>query len=211
MSNENYDELISSQDNKVYFWSGITVESCNILLKKILEIENEYDPLISMGVNEQNIPSIELYINSPGGDLLAAFAIVDHILASKFKFTSIIQGNACSAATMISVVCDYRKIYKHSYMLIHELSSGTYGKHNSMNVDVICNNKMMNNIKHIYRTHTKINKDNLDDILKKDIYWNAHECLYLGLVDEIIPINKRKNFEKVELTSNMIDKCKIKK
>lgn len=82
-------------------------------------------------------------------------------------------------------------------MLIHELSSGTYGKHNSMNVDVICNNKMMNDIKHIYRTHTKINKDNLDYILKKDIYWNAHECLYLGLVDEIIPINKRKILKKL--------------
>ena len=47
----------------------------------------------------------------------------------KIPVISIIEGGAASSATMISVVCSHRIIYKNSYMLIHQLSSGVVGKY----------------------------------------------------------------------------------
>ena len=37
----------------------------------------------------------------------------------------------------------------------------------------------------IYKTHTKINKKKIPNILKHDLTWDANECLTNGLVDEI--------------------------
>jgi ATP-dependent protease ClpP protease subunit len=207
--NEN---MITVNDNKIHFWADITAESCKILLDHILEIEQKYENILSSYyTNIDNLPVIELYINSDGGTIIDALAIVDHILASKFKFVSIIQGSAASAATMISVVCDYRKIYKNAMMMIHEMSAGVRGRFSYMKDDMKCNDKLMNTIINMYIDHTKLDKKTLEMLLVKDIYWNADECLFMGLVDKVIDnikIKKRTK-RKIILTPKMINKCKI--
>jgi len=72
-------------------------------------------------------------------------------------------------------------------MLIHELRSATSWNKMSELEDEISNlKKTMENIKDIYAEHTKITRSELSKILKKDIDWDAKECLKRGLVDEII-------------------------
>jgi ATP-dependent protease ClpP protease subunit len=44
----------------------------------------------------------------------------------------------------------------------------------------------MKKIKKIYSENTKIPKEELDKILKHDIWWEAEKCLEYGLIDEII-------------------------
>ena len=56
------------------------------------------------------------------------FLLLIRVKNSKIPVVSIIEGAAASAAALISVMCDYRIIYENSYMLIHQLSSGTWGK-----------------------------------------------------------------------------------
>ena len=45
---------------------------------------------------------------------------------------------------------------------------------------------LMSMIVHIYLQETKINKNTLQDLLKKDLWLDAETCLKYGLVDEII-------------------------
>ena len=45
---------------------------------------------------------------------------------------------------------------------------------------------LMEKIKNIYKEHARIPDDVLEDILKRDIWWDAETCLNYGLVDEII-------------------------
>ena len=102
---------------------------------------------------------------------------------------SIIEGAAASAATLISVVCHERIIRKNAYMLIHQMSSGFWGKMEEIKDEIINLKKLSKNLKKIYKQHTKLdNKTSdikLNHILKRDIWWDADECLKYGLVDEI--------------------------
>lgn len=206
---------ISVNNFKIRFWTDVNNDSCKELIEHIIELEDKLDDLSgNFPVSANDLPSIELYINSPGGTVHDALAVVDHIQASKYNFVSIIEGSAASAATIISVVCDKRKIYKNAMMLIHELSSGIRGRMSFMQDDIYCCKKLMNIINNIYMGHTKISSDSLNDVLKRDIYWSADEALEIGLVDEIININKKPKFSKNKqryiINNNNLDKCSLK-
>ena len=127
-----------------------------------------------------------MHINSPGGSLFDGLAAVDYVRRSKAPVHSIVEGMAASAATLISVMAHKRSINKHSYMLIHQLSSGAIGKFEELMDDMENNKALMKAIREIYLARTKIPENLLKDILKKDIYFDAKQCLKYGLVDNIL-------------------------
>ena len=154
--------------------------------KKISDLSNKYTNYNnSLGVDPTQIP-LRLYINSYGGSVFAGFSSVDYILNSKVPIHTIIDGCAASAATIMSVVGSHRQINKHAFMLIHQLSSSSWGKFEELKDDMKNNEMLMKRIKDIYTQHTRIPKRKLTEILKHDIWWDAETCLKYGLVDEII-------------------------
>ena len=70
-------------------------------------------------------------------------------------------------------------------MLIHQLSSGLYGKYNELEDDMENNKHLMSTIKDIYKQHTTIPMKKLDEILQHDLWFDSKTCLDYGLVDEI--------------------------
>ena len=144
--------------------------------------------------------NIYLHINSFGGSVFSAFSVIDTIQNMKVPVVSIIEGAAASAATLISVMCDYRIIYKTSYMLIHQLSSGSWGKMNELEEEMENLKELMNSIKKIYKENTNIPRGELNEILKHDLWWNADICLAKGLVDEIKTTDKKYKFSKGLIT-----------
>ena len=55
--------------------------------------------------------------------------------------------------------------------------------------------ELMNKIKQIYNKHSNITDQQIDDILKHDLWWNADTCIKHGLVDQIISNHKLFQFE----------------
>ena len=78
----------------------------------------------------------------------------------------IYKSAAASAATLISVICDYRIIYKTSYMLIHQLSSGSWGKMDQLEEEMENLKELMNSIKKIYKDNTNIPRGEINEIPK---------------------------------------------
>ena len=75
---------------------------------------------------------------------------------------------------------------EHAFMLIHQLSSACWGTYEEMKDDMKNNDLLMSTIKQIYMEHTKIPKKKLNEILKRDLWWDAKTCLEYGLIDDII-------------------------
>ena len=71
-------------------------------------------------------------------------------------------------------------------MLIHQLSSGMWGKYEEQKDQMQNNDLLMDIIKDVYNKHTKIPKRKLREMLKRDLWFDAETCLEYGLVDEII-------------------------
>ena len=79
-----------------------------------------------------------------------------------------------------------RQITQNSYMLIHNISSGFWGKMHEFE-DEIKNLKLLTkDIRKMYTQYTNIKTKQLDQLLKKDLLLHAKICLSYGLVDEII-------------------------
>ena len=132
-----------------------------------------------------NETPIYLHINSYGGSVFDALSIIDTIQNCNVPIYSIIEGCAASAATLISVVCNKRYITKNSYMLIHELRSGIWGKYSEIEEEYENLTSLMDTLFSIYQENTNIkNQKTLKNLLKKDSWWNAETCLKKGLVDE---------------------------
>jgi ATP-dependent protease ClpP protease subunit len=111
---------------------------------------------------------------------------MDTILRCKVPVYTYVDGFAASAATFLTIVGNKRFISRHSYMLIHQLTSNFWGKYSEFqdakqNLDL-----MMDTIKNVYKKYTKVPVRKLNEILKHDLMWDAETCLKYGLVDEII-------------------------
>ena len=175
---------VSTLNNRIYFYSEVS-------RSKVLSLNKNIQ---SIGVKLKNhgaslcipTPDLYLHINSYGGSVFAGMAAVDYIRKSPADITTVIDGCAASAATLMSVVGKHRQINEHSFMLIHQLSTSMWGKFEDLKDDMKNNELLMKVIKGIYEEHTKIPKKELSKILKHDLWWDAKTCLKYGLVDEII-------------------------
>jgi ATP-dependent protease ClpP protease subunit len=176
---------IESVNNDIYFYAEVTRTNNLTLNKKIDSLGIKYYNF-SNSLGMENVAALNLHINSFGGSVFAGFSTVDHILNSKVPVHSIVDGCAASAATLISVVADHRYMHKHAFMLIHQLSAGSWGKYSELKDNMENNDLIMNKIKEIYQEYTKIPSKKLDEILKHDLWWDAKTCLEYGLIDEII-------------------------
>ena len=71
-------------------------------------------------------------------------------------------------------------------MLIHQPQIVWAGKHDEF-IDEIENQKnIFQTVKEIYLETTKIKEEELDELLKHELWLPAEKCLKLGLVDKII-------------------------
>ena len=175
-------------DNHIYFYDDVDVDTVLNLNKNIQEINMvikkefvKYDDFIDY----KTIP-IYIHINSFGGEMFAALSAVDAILKSDCPVYTIVEGAAASAATFISMVGKKRYITKHSFMLIHQLSTGMWGKFEELKVEMENNEMFMTVIKNMYKEYTKLTDEQLEVILKKDLWFDSTKSIEYGLVDEVL-------------------------
>ena len=171
-------------NNHLYFSADITPKTSFTLCKylRTLEIKLKMEA-ISMCSNI--IPEIYLHITTNGGCIYSAFSIIDCFNSLSIPVNTVIDSNVSSAGTIISIHGHKRYICNNSYVLIHELRSGCWGK--LAYIDDTYKNclKIQEHINQIYLDKTKINKKYLKEILVKDLELNADECIRMGIADEI--------------------------
>jgi len=174
---------IKVHNNHIYLYTPI--DNTNMLELNV-QLKKSADDLLIYSIKFDCEPApIYLHINSEGGDIFAALAVVDTIKASKIEVHSIIEGCAASAATLISISCHKRYITENSHMLIHQLSSGFWGKMTEIEDELLNLTRLMDVIKDLYKKNSNMSKAKLSTYLRKDIWWSAKTCVQNGLVDAI--------------------------
>lgn len=169
--------------NHIYFYSEVDQYTCLDLNRKIVEMNKT---LLKFSIDyDTPPPNIYLHINSMGGCLFSAFSTIDTIKNSKVPIISIVEGCAASAATVISMVCHKRYVTPNSFMLIHQLSTGANGTYENMKDGFLNDTKLMDLLYKLYQSNTSMDMKTIKNVLKRDIWWDANECLKYGLVDSI--------------------------
>ena len=177
--------IVETSNNRIYYYSEVSRQKILILNKSLQTLnDNLINQSQLLGLEEP--ANIYLHINSFGGSVFAGLAAVDYIRSCEVPVVTIVEGCAASAATLCSVVGVHRQIRSNSFMLIHQISSAMWGKYEELKDDMENCDLFMRIIRNIYEEHTKIPKKKLNEMLKRDLWFDAETCLEYGLVDEII-------------------------
>jgi ATP-dependent protease ClpP protease subunit len=180
---EQVEKLVTVVDNNIYFYSYVCEKSIKELLVHIKEITKKNQIVgITFGIEP---PKINLYINSQGGCLYSALAIIDIIASNPIEINTIVSGVCMSAATLILLSGHNIYMMPNSYMLIHNLSSGFWGKMHEFEDEMKNLNELTKKLKEIYKKKSNISRSQLDKLLKTDIIIPADDCLKYGLIHEI--------------------------
>lgn len=173
---------ITRENNHIYFYAEVDRQNIFELIELIRKCELD-NIVFAHKTCVEDIP-IYLHISSYGGLLFDAFTAIDVIQSCKVPVYTIIDGPTASAGTIISVVGSKRFMRPNAYMLIHQLSSGSWGKMSELEDEHQNNTMLMKRIKEIYTEHASIPKKQLAEILKHDLWWDLQKCMDYGLVDE---------------------------
>lgn len=176
---------VEQDENRVYFYTPVTEASVLELTKILRSLDIEMQCL-ALRLKTGKIP-IELHIHSPGGDLFSGLAAVDAIQSLKCPVHTYVEGSAASAATLMSIAGDKRFMFKHSFMLIHQISSlMVHGTHEQFKDEFENQQKLMEKIKMIYLDKTNMTEEKINDLLLHDLWLDSETCLENGLVDKIL-------------------------
>ena len=120
---------------------GLAIQSEKPLITKTEMILNQYhvhidseigDPetyrdLVTLLFNATEADDITLYLNSPGGNLDSALAIIEGLKTTDAHARAIILGSCHSAASMITMYCHEVIILDSAHSLVHTASFGAVG------------------------------------------------------------------------------------
>ena len=171
-------------ENQVFFYGDIDESACLELNRVLVEVDNKLQNIKNCLGNDYT-PIIHLHMNTYGGSIYAAFSSVDTIRNLRSQVYTYTDGIVASAGTLITLAGNKRYIGRNAYMLIHQLSSGVYGTFADIENTYDSLKTLMKMLKEFYKKTTKVPMKKMDELMSKDIYLSAEECLSYGIVDEI--------------------------
>lgn len=172
-------------ENKIFFYGDIDEQSVLDLNRILVEVDLKLQNTKNV-IGEGYDPIIHLHVNTYGGSIFAAFSTVDTIRTLRSKVYTYVDGSVASAGTLITAVGAKRFVGQHGHLLIHQLSSGVYGKFSEMEDELFNCTKLMKLLKEFYKKNTKLPMKKLDELLQRDIWLEAKECVQFGIADEIL-------------------------
>ena len=179
------ESVVKSTNNNIYFYGAVSESSALQLKIKLQELDLHLQTM-AIHYKLEVLPPIHLHIQSYGGNLLHTFYIMDLIKTLKTPVYTYIDGFAASAATLMSVCGKRRFMTESSVMLVHQLSSGASGKFEEIKNEYSNLVEFMEIIKKTYLNYGNISSQQLDDLLKQDLWLNSAKSLEYGFIDEII-------------------------
>lgn len=138
--------------------------------------------------------SITLEINSPGGSVADGMSIINTIEHIRAPVITVITGQVCSMAALVSIVGDKRYMYANSYWMQHSTSDvvGDYIQYIKDRTKFLC--EFEHRTEKMLKLRTKLTPSDINKIRTGELWYNAEQCLAKGIVDKIIeykPKSKR--------------------
>ncbi|MFM8998810.1 MAG: ATP-dependent Clp protease proteolytic subunit [Actinomycetota bacterium] len=165
----------------VFLGTAIDDTVGNLIMAQLLHLESE-DP----------DKDINLYINSPGGDITALFAIYDTMQYVKCDVSTTVMGQAASAAAVLLSAGTKGKRYAlpHSRVLLHQPHGGAQGQTSDIEIQAREMLRYRTLLEQIVAEHTGQPVEKVKTDTDRDYILTAEEAVAYGVVDEVISSRK---------------------
>jgi ATP-dependent Clp protease, protease subunit len=161
-------------------YDEITTENTSEAIKFILK----------SNLSKSKLKNLTLIINSSGGDLNSAFALIDIIKGSKIPVYTIGLGEISSAGLLIFMSGEHghRSITPNTSILSHQFTWGKEGKEHELLAALkefnLTSSRMLNH----YKKCTKLSEKKIKEVLMPptDVYLDAKEAVSYNIADKVI-------------------------
>ena len=165
------------KENIVFLGTPIDDVVANLICAQLLHLESE-DP----------DKDINLYINSPGGDINSLFAIYDTMQYIKPDITTICFGQAASAAAvLLAAGCKGKRLaLPHASILLHQPYAGAYG--DASDIELVASEiaRLKKSLEEVLSSHTGQPMDRIATDTDRDFVMTAEQARDYGVIDEVI-------------------------
>jgi ATP-dependent Clp protease protease subunit len=161
----------------VFLGTPIDDTVANLVCAQLLFLESE-DP----------DKDIHLYINSPGGDITALFAIYDTMKYIKPDVSSFCFGQAASAAAVLLSAGAHGKRFAlpHARILLHQPFGGVEGQASDIEIQAKEILRMRDLLNHMLAADTGQPREKVAKDTDRDFVMTAEEAVAYGVIDEVI-------------------------
>ena len=132
---------------------------------------------------------ITVWINSPGGDCVAAAQIYNMLANYKGNVTVKIDGIAASAASVIAMAGHTVLMSPVSMMMIHNPATVAFGDHTEMAKAIEMLEGVKDSIINAYALKTGMSRAKLSRLMDAETWMDATKAVELGFADDIITRN----------------------
>ena len=181
---ERYSDLYSRllRENIIFLGTPIDDTIANLICAQLLHLESENPD-----------KDINIYINSPGGDITALFAIYDTMQYVKPDITTICFGQAASAAAVLLAAGTpgKRLAVPNARILIHQpATEGIYGQVSDLEIQAAEISRMRKLLEATLAKHSGRTPEQVRQDIERDKILTAEEAKEYGIIDEIIQSRK---------------------
>ena len=175
ISGDVYSRLM--RDRIVFLGTPINDTVANLICAQLIHLESENPDA-----------DISLYINSPGGDITALFAIYDTMSFIRSDVSTICFGEAASAAAVLlaSGAKGKRLALPHARVLLHQPWGQAGGQATDVELAAREILRMRAQLDDILALHTGQTADKVHTDTERDFVMSAEEAVAYGIIDEVI-------------------------
>jgi ATP-dependent Clp protease protease subunit len=175
VSTDLYSRLL--KENIIFLGTPIDDTVANLICAQLLHLESENPD-----------KDISVYINSPGGDITALFAIYDTMSFIKPDISTICFGQAASAAAVLLAAGTpgKRLALPHARILLHQPYAASQGQATDIELAAKEILRMRALLEEILATHTGQPEEKIHQDTDRDFVMSASEAKDYGIIDEVI-------------------------
>ncbi|MDO9355844.1 MAG: ATP-dependent Clp protease proteolytic subunit [Solirubrobacteraceae bacterium] len=163
-------------ERAIFLGTAIDANVANLIIAQLLHLEAA-DP----------DKDIQLYVNSPGGEVYASLAIYDAMRFVKCDVATVCTGMAMSGGSI--VLCGgaegKRASLPNSRIMIHQPHGGAQGQTTDIELQTKEMLWMRGKIEDIYVEHTHQDRDQVHADIERDRFMSPEDALEWGLIDRI--------------------------
>ncbi|PKL22160.1 MAG: peptidase [Spirochaetae bacterium HGW-Spirochaetae-4] len=138
---------------------------------------------------------VTIWINSPGGDCIAASRIHAMLMDYPGAITVKIDGIAASAASVIAMAGTRVLMAPTALMMIHNPMTGAYGNHEDMQKAIGMLDEVKESIINAYEIKTNLTRAKISHLMDNETWMNAKKAIELGFADAILEDAKKASNE----------------
>lgn len=200
------------------FWNWVKNEedTRTLYLNGAIAEESWFDddvtPKVFKAELEASQGDITIWLNSPGGDCIAASQIYSMLMDYKGNITVKIDGIAASAASVIAMAGTKVLMSPTALMMIHNPLTVAIGDSEEMQKAIDMLSEVKESIVNAYEIKTSLSRARISHLMDAETWMNANKAIELGFADGILEDEKKQisdvtfAFSRRAVTNSLLDK-----